>query len=104
MERPFRSVLPSGDTCAPSSRPTGSIDIVIPPSGPCPRILRCRRSYTTTSCAVKDFFQARDETMTRTTGSDGPARLGDVLRAALARVPEAERLADHAVWAHWDEV
>jgi predicted nucleic acid-binding Zn ribbon protein len=42
--------------------------------------------------------------VTRTTRSDGPARLGDVLRTALARVPEADRLADHAVWAHWDEV
>ncbi len=27
-----------------------------------------------------------------------------MLRAALGRLPEAERLADHAVWAHWDAV
>ena len=27
-----------------------------------------------------------------------------MLRAALERLPEAERLADHAVWAHWDAV
>src|SRR5882724_2473322 len=81
-ERPFRGVLPSEDPCAPSSRPTGSIAIVIPPSGPfraVPRILRCRRSYTTTSCAVKDFFQYRDGIVTRTPRSDGPARLGEVL-------------------------
>jgi predicted nucleic acid-binding Zn ribbon protein len=35
---------------------------------------------------------------------DHPSRLGDVLRAALGRVPEAQRLADHAVWTHWDAV
>ena len=35
---------------------------------------------------------------------DHPHRLGDVLRAALGRLPEAERLADHAVWTHWDAV
>jgi len=33
-----------------------------------------------------------------------PLRLGDVLRAALARLPIAQRLADHALWAHWDDV
>jgi predicted nucleic acid-binding Zn ribbon protein len=33
-----------------------------------------------------------------------PARLGDVLRAALARLPAAAELADYAVWAHWDAV
>jgi predicted nucleic acid-binding Zn ribbon protein len=33
-----------------------------------------------------------------------PARLGDVLRAALARLPDALRLADHALWSHWDAV
>ena len=31
-------------------------------------------------------------------------RLGDVLRSALARLPVARELADHAVWAHWDAV
>jgi predicted nucleic acid-binding Zn ribbon protein len=35
---------------------------------------------------------------------DRPSRLGDVLRAALGRLPEAQRLADHAVWTHWDAV
>ena len=41
---------------------------------------------------------------TRRPPADRPTRLGDVLRAALGRLPEAERLADHAVWAHWDAV
>jgi predicted nucleic acid-binding Zn ribbon protein len=31
-------------------------------------------------------------------------RLGDVLRDALARLPVARELADHAVWMHWDAV
>jgi len=31
-------------------------------------------------------------------------RLGDVLTAALARLPIAERLADAALWTHWDAV
>jgi predicted nucleic acid-binding Zn ribbon protein len=31
-----------------------------------------------------------------------PQRLGDVLRAALARLPVGQQLADHAVWAHWE--
>jgi predicted nucleic acid-binding Zn ribbon protein len=31
-------------------------------------------------------------------------RLGDVLKSALARLPVARELADHAVWAHWDAV
>ncbi|HYR95871.1 MAG TPA: DUF721 domain-containing protein [Candidatus Binatus sp.] len=35
---------------------------------------------------------------------DRPSRLGDVLRAALGRLPEAQRLADHALWTHWDAV
>jgi predicted nucleic acid-binding Zn ribbon protein len=35
---------------------------------------------------------------------DRPRRLGDVLRTALERLPEAQRLADHAVWAHWETV
>ena len=35
---------------------------------------------------------------------DRPARVGDVLRAALGRLPDAQRLADHAVWTHWDAV
>ena len=38
------------------------------------------------------------------TSPDRPSRVGDVLRAALARVPEAQRIADHALWAHWDAV
>ncbi len=42
--------------------------------------------------------------MTRRTSCDPPARLGDVLRATLERLPEAQRLADHAVWTHWDAV
>jgi predicted nucleic acid-binding Zn ribbon protein len=33
-----------------------------------------------------------------------PMRLGDVLRAALARLPAAAELADYAVFAHWDAV
>ena len=33
-----------------------------------------------------------------------PVRLGDVLRAELARLPIARQLADHAVWAKWDAV
>ena len=41
--------------------------------------------------------------MSRTT-PDRPSRVGDVLRAVLARLPEAQRLADHALWAHWDTV
>jgi predicted nucleic acid-binding Zn ribbon protein len=36
--------------------------------------------------------------------SGAPSRLGDVLRAALARVPDAERIADHAVWSHWEAI
>ncbi len=36
--------------------------------------------------------------------ADRPTRVGDVLRSALGRIPEAQRLADHAVWAHWDAV
>ena len=27
-----------------------------------------------------------------------------MLRAALGRLPEAQRLADHALWTHWDAV
>ena len=27
-----------------------------------------------------------------------------MLRSALERLPEARRLADHALWAHWDDV
>ena len=33
-----------------------------------------------------------------------PTRLGDVLRAALARLPAAAEIADHAAFAHWDAV
>ena len=33
-----------------------------------------------------------------------PARLGDVLHAALARLPVGSRLADYALWTHWDAV
>ena len=33
-----------------------------------------------------------------------PVRLGEVLRAALARLPLATPLADYALWAHWDAV
>ncbi len=33
-----------------------------------------------------------------------PTRLGEVLRSALARLPIARALEDHAVWAHWDAV
>jgi predicted nucleic acid-binding Zn ribbon protein len=33
-----------------------------------------------------------------------PQRLGDVLRAALARLPVGQQVADHAVWLHWDAV
>ena len=31
-------------------------------------------------------------------------RLGDVLRAALDRLPLATPLADYAIWTHWDAV
>ena len=34
----------------------------------------------------------------------GLTRLGDVLRAALARLPAAAELADYDVWTHWDAV
>jgi predicted nucleic acid-binding Zn ribbon protein len=37
-------------------------------------------------------------------GGERPARLGDVLRAALDRLPIARRLADGEVLAHWDAV
>lgn len=33
-----------------------------------------------------------------------PTRLGDVLRAALARLPLAAPLADYELWTHWDAV
>lgn len=33
-----------------------------------------------------------------------PVRLGDVLRAALERLPLATPLADYALWVHWDGV
>ena len=33
-----------------------------------------------------------------------PSRLGDVLRAALDRLPMAQRLDDYALWTHWDAV
>jgi predicted nucleic acid-binding Zn ribbon protein len=33
-----------------------------------------------------------------------PQRLGDVLRAALARLPIGQQLADHAVWVEWDAI
>jgi predicted nucleic acid-binding Zn ribbon protein len=35
---------------------------------------------------------------------DAPTPLGDVLRAVLERLPDASRLADHELWAHWDAV
>lgn len=33
-----------------------------------------------------------------------PSRLGEVLRAALDRLPIARRLDDYALWPHWDAV
>ena len=33
-----------------------------------------------------------------------PVLLGEVLQAALARLPAAAELADYAVWTHWDAV
>jgi predicted nucleic acid-binding Zn ribbon protein len=33
-----------------------------------------------------------------------PVRLGDVLKAALARLPAGADIADHALWGHWDDV
>lgn len=33
-----------------------------------------------------------------------PTRLGDMLRAALERLPDAARIADHELWTHWDAV
>ena len=41
--------------------------------------------------------------MTRRT-HDRPTHVGDVLRAALGRLPDAQRLADHAVWTEWPGV
>jgi predicted nucleic acid-binding Zn ribbon protein len=41
---------------------------------------------------------------TRTRPVQLPSRLGDVLRAALARLPLAREIADHAVWTHWEAV
>jgi len=38
------------------------------------------------------------------TSDDRPRRVGDVLRGALRRLPDAQRLADHALWTHWDAV
>ena len=35
---------------------------------------------------------------------DRPERLADVLRHALERLPVARRIADHAVWTHWNAV
>jgi predicted nucleic acid-binding Zn ribbon protein len=42
--------------------------------------------------------------VTQPTSPDRPARLGDVLRATLERLPDAQRIADHAVWTHWEAV
>jgi len=36
--------------------------------------------------------------------SERPRRLAEVLRAALERLPDAARLADYAVWTHWEAV
>ena len=36
--------------------------------------------------------------------NDPPTPLADVLRAVLERLPDASRLADHELWAHWDAV
>jgi predicted nucleic acid-binding Zn ribbon protein len=36
--------------------------------------------------------------------SDRPTSVGDVLRGALERLPDAQRIADHAVWMHWEAV
>lgn len=33
-----------------------------------------------------------------------PTRLGDVLRAALARLPMGTSLGDYELWTHWDAV
>ena len=33
-----------------------------------------------------------------------PTSVGDALRGALARLPDAQRIADHAVWTHWEAV
>jgi len=38
------------------------------------------------------------------TTPERPTRVGDVLRSVLQRLPEAQRLADHALWAHWESV
>jgi predicted nucleic acid-binding Zn ribbon protein len=37
-------------------------------------------------------------------GFERPLRLGEVLRSALERLPFAQRLADGAIWVHWDTV
>ncbi|HJQ85006.1 MAG TPA: DUF721 domain-containing protein [Candidatus Binatia bacterium] len=42
--------------------------------------------------------------MTRRPPPPQPTRLADALDAALGRLPDAQRLADHAVWRHWDAV
>ena len=36
--------------------------------------------------------------------NDRPTPLGEVLRLVLERLPDAPRLADHELWAHWDAV
>lgn len=36
--------------------------------------------------------------------NDAPTPIADVLRAVLERLPDAARLADHELWAHWDAV
>jgi len=40
----------------------------------------------------------------RTSSPNRPSRLADVLRTTLERLPDAQRLADHAVWMHWEAV
>jgi predicted nucleic acid-binding Zn ribbon protein len=37
-------------------------------------------------------------------GGARPVRVADALRAALSRLPIAQRIADHALWAEWEAV
>jgi predicted nucleic acid-binding Zn ribbon protein len=50
---------------------------------------------------VGRFFPEGRVTRSR---DDAPTPLGDVLRTVLERLPDASRLADHELWAHWDAV
>ena len=50
------------------------------------------------------FFFGGRLTRDRKDRRDAPTPIADVLRAVLERLPDATRLADHELWAHWDAV